>query len=140
MIKKGLSLLLLLLAFDVAAGPSDEIAGLLTSQQAAWNRGDLDAYMQGYWHDPKLRFVSKGQFCYGWEEMLARYKAHYPDRTTQGELKFSQLDIRLLGKDVALVVGRWELARIKDKPSGAFTLLIEKLDDRWVITHDHSSD
>lgn len=140
MFKKAISVLLLCLAFNVNAVPTDEIASILAEQEAAWNRGDLDAYMQGYWNNEKMRFVSNGKFRYGWQETLSAYKKHYPDKATLGTLAFTIKETKMLSNYAAIVVGRWSLARAKDNPNGVFTLLVEKIDDRWVITHDHTSD
>ena len=140
MFKKGLTVLLMLLAFSASAVPTDDIAHILSEQEAAWNRGDLDGYMQGYWNNDKMRFVSGKKFRYGWAETLAAYKKNYPDKATLGQLKFTIIDTKMLSNYAAIVVGRWELTRAKDKPNGVFTLLVEKIDDRWVITHDHTSD
>ncbi|WP_394230636.1 YybH family protein [Shewanella colwelliana] len=140
MVKNGLMALLLIAAFQVQAVPTDDIAQVLSEQQDAWNRGDLDAYMQGYWHDEKVRFVSGKKFRYGWEETLAAYKKNYPNKEALGVLSFSINETKMLSNYAAIVVGRWELKRVKDNPNGVFTLLVEKVDDKWVITHDHTSD
>ncbi|EGM68115.1 YybH family protein [Shewanella sp. HN-41] len=139
-ILQGSTLLLLLLSCYASAVPSDEIAQMLKGQEDAWNRGDLDAYMQGYWKSGQLRFVSNGKFRYGWDETLAAYKKNYPNKAALGELKFTIAEIKMLSNYAAMVVGRWDLHRQKDAPTGVFTLLVEKIDDRWVITMDHSSD
>lgn len=139
-ILQGATLLLLLLSCYASAVPSDEIAQMLKGQEDAWNRGDLDAYMQGYWKSGQLRFVSNGKFRYGWDETLAVYKKNYPNKAALGELKFTIAEIKMLSNYAAMVVGRWDLHRQKDAPTGVFTLLVEKIDDRWVITMDHSSD
>lgn len=120
--------------------PTEEITLVMQAQEAAWNRGDLDAYMQGYWQSDKMRFVSNGKFRYGWSNTLAAYKQNYPDSAALGHLTFTIKDIKLLSNYAALVVGRWELARERDNPTGVFTLLFERINDKWVITHDHSSD
>ncbi|GGI86863.1 periplasmic L-asparaginase [Shewanella hanedai] len=140
MIKKGLFALLILMAFSASAVPTDDISQVIQEQEAAWNRGDLDGYMQGYWNNDKMRFVSGDKFRYGWESTLAAYKKNYPDKATLGTLKFTIKDIKMLSNYAAMVVGRWQLTRAKDQPHGVFTLLVEKIDDRWVITHDHTSD
>lgn len=140
MFKKGLTALLMFLAFSATAVPTDEIAHVLTEQEAAWNRGDLDAYMEGYWNNEKMRFVSGKKFRYGWQETLTAYKKNYPNKALLGSLKFTIKETKMLSNYAAVVVGRWELTRAKDKPNGVFTLLVEKIDDRWVITHDHTSD
>ncbi|MCH1930438.1 nuclear transport factor 2 family protein [Shewanella sp. A25] len=133
-------LLFLFVGHPARAVPTDDIISMLKEQENAWNRGDLDAFMQGYWKSEQLRFVSNGKFRYGWDETLAAYKKNYPDKATLGELKFTIKDIRMLSNYAAVVVGRWDLRRAKDAPTGVFTLLIEKIEDRWVITIDHSSD
>lgn len=123
-----------------SAIPTDRIRSVISSQEKAWNSGDIDAYMQGYWNSDKLRFVSNGKYNYGWDSILASYKRSYPTSERMGKLSFNVREIKMLSNYAALVVGRWTLERAKDKPSGVFTLLIERIDDKWVITHDHSSD
>lgn len=123
-----------------SAIPTDRIRSVISNQEKAWNSGDIDAYMQGYWKSDKLRFVSNGKYNYGWDSILASYKRSYPTSARMGKLNFKVREIKMLSNYAALVVGRWTLERAKDKPSGVFTLLIERIDDKWVITHDHSSD
>lgn len=138
-ILQGLTAMLLLIAGYASAVPTDDITQMLKDQQNAWNRGDLDAYMQGYWKSEQLRFVSNGKFRYGWEETFAAYKKNYPNQETLGQLKFTIKEIKMLSNYAAMVVGSWDLQRQKDAPMGVFTLLVEKIDDRWVITMEHSS-
>lgn len=133
-------LLLALLAFNATAVPSDEITLVLKNQEKAWNLGDIDAYMDGYWQSDKIRFVSGNKLRYGWSNILETYKKNYPNKAALGELTFTIKEIKMLSNYAALVVGQWQLLREKDKPNGVFTLLFEKIDDKWVITHDHTSD
>lgn len=135
-----LTAILLLFVGQVSAVPTDDIVQLLKGQEEAWNRGDLDAYMQGYWQNEQLMLISNGKFRNGRDETLAAYKKNYPDKESLGELKFTIKEIKMLSNYAAMVVGRWDLKRLKDTPTGVFTLLVEKIDDRWVITMDHSSD
>ncbi len=139
MLKNSGLVLLFLWGHLALAVPTDEINVMLQTQQEAWNRGDLDSYMQGYWHSDKLRFVTAKKFRSGWSEILAAYKKHYPNRETMGQLTFTVIDIKFFSNYAALVVGRWQLTRAKDKPNGVSSLLVEKIDGKWVITHDHSS-
>ncbi|EKE69486.1 YybH family protein [Gallaecimonas xiamenensis] len=115
-----------------------QIRALLAGQSAAWSRGDLDGFMAGYWHSPKLRFASGGDITYGWQATLDRYRARYQDPKAMGELRFDIKELHLMG-DKALVFGHWRLKREKDQPQGLFTLLLAKLDGSWVITADHTS-
>jgi uncharacterized protein (TIGR02246 family) len=115
------------------------IQDVLTAQVAAWNRGDIEAFMDGYARTDSLRFASGGSVQRGWEAALERYQASYPDQAAMGTLAFQQLDIRLLSPTSALVFGRWQLTRSSDAPSGLFTLLFMRRTDGWRIVHDHTS-
>ena len=140
---KTFSVLLVLLCAPLAlrAGESaaDDIKAVLLAQQAAWNRGDIDGFMAGYVQSDELRFASGGTITYGWKTTLERYKLHYPDRATMGTLAFSDLVVTVLAPDAALVFGKWELARAKDKPWGLFTLTLKKTADGWRVFQDHTS-
>lgn len=140
-----LSLALLALPAFAAAekpadGPTASIRAVLDAQAKAWNKGDLEAFMEGYWKSPKLSFSSGADVTRGWDATLARYKKRYQaDGAEMGKLTFSDLEIELLGADAALVRGRWQLVRNKDKPVGIFTLIFRKLPEGWRIVHDHTS-
>lgn len=118
---------------------ADAIKQVLATQAAAWNRGDIDAFMAGYAKLPGLRFASGGTVTYGWQETLDRYKQHYPDRAAMGTLTFTDVDVSVLALDAAVVFGRWRLHTEKGEPNGLFTLLFRKMDDRWRIVADHTS-
>ncbi len=118
--------------------PGEEIRSLLDAQDAAWNAGDVEGFMEGYWRSPDLTFSSGGKVTRGWETTLERYRTRYPDRAAMGRLTFSDLEITMLGRDGALVLGRWRLER--DQPVGGnFTLVLRLIDGRWLIIHDHTS-
>ncbi|MCL1124040.1 YybH family protein [Shewanella surugensis] len=121
------------------AVPTDDILAVLQKQEVAWNKGDMSAYMQGYWQDEKLRFVSDGDFKFGWQEMLAAYQDNYSDKSALGVLSFTVDEVKMLSNEAAVVTGYWSLVRMKDNPKGVFTLLMEKKSDVWVITQDYSS-
>jgi ketosteroid isomerase-like protein len=133
-------LLLCTSSFSLMATPKDEINLLLNQQEVDWNNGDIQAYLQGYWQDDKLTFVAKGKFNHGWANLFKSYLRSYPDVASMGKLDFHHLDIKVLSDDAALVSGRWELKRAKDNPKGVFTVLVQRINDRWLITHDHSTD
>jgi ketosteroid isomerase-like protein len=115
-----------------------EITRVMTDQAAAWNRGDIDGFMQGYWRSEKLTFVSN-QVTRGWQPTLDRYKRNYDSRAKMGTLTFSDLEIDVFSKDSAAVLGSWSLAREKDNPGGKFTLIFKRFKDGWKIVHDHTS-
>ncbi len=147
-----LSLLLLLaLGGGVVAGPQPPgvltgaskaeagIRAVLDAQEAAWNRGDLEAFMAGYWKSDRTAFVGSSGILRGWQAVLDRYRRTYPDRAAMGRLTFSDLEITVLAPDAALVLGRWELERASDRPGGVFTLVARKFPEGWRIIHDHTS-
>ena len=119
--------------------PTAEILGLLQTQAVAWNRGDIDAFMQTYAPVSDLRFASGGNVTYGWQPTLERYKQHYPNRAAMGTLAFSELTVTELSPDAALVFGHWQLTRATDKPHGLFTLLVRRTPAGWKIFADHTS-
>lgn len=117
----------------------EAIHAVLAAQQAAWNRGDVDAFLVGYWHSPELTFSGSSGVSRGWDGVLSRYKKNYPDRATMGELDFSALEFRFLGPDAALVLGNWQLKREKGDIGGVFTLVWQRFPEGWKIIHDHTS-
>lgn len=135
----GLSLGLTMTARAADSADATAIRMVMTEQAAAWNRGDLDAFMKGYWQDEALRFASGGSVTHGWQATLDRYRQRYADRAAMGTLRFTDLEIEPLSADAALVFGHWSLAREADQPQGLFTLLFRKTAAGWVITRDHSS-
>lgn len=142
--------LTLVFAFGVRAGRNAKsaekreadqaaIEAVLHAQQAAWNRGDVDAFLTGYWHSPELTFSGSSGVARGWDGVLARYKKNYPDKASMGELDFSGLEFQFLGPDAALVLGRWHLKRAKGDVGGVFSLVWERFPEGWKIIHDHTS-
>jgi ketosteroid isomerase-like protein len=115
------------------------IRAVLDAQAAAWNRGDLEGYMDGYDRSPNTEFVGGDTINRGWQAVLDRYKKSYNSREKMGVLTFSELEITVLSKDAALVLGRWRLRRANDEPHGTFSLLFRKTKAGWRIVHDHSS-
>jgi ketosteroid isomerase-like protein len=121
------------------SGPAADIRSLLEAQAAAWNRGDVPAFMEGYWKSSKTEFVSSSGVHRGWQAVLDRYRKAYPDRQTMGKLTFSELEITMLCSDAALILGHWELQRAHDHPAGIFTLVMRRLPEGWRIVRDHTS-
>jgi uncharacterized protein (TIGR02246 family) len=128
---------------QVAAQVKDRaaITQLIKDQQVNWNKGDIDAFVEAYWHSPDLTFSGAGGIERGFEAVQARYKKAYPNRSTMGQLDFSNLEFHFLGDDGALVLGHWHLTRDKDKGdiSGVFSLVWQRFPEGWRIIHDHTS-
>jgi ketosteroid isomerase-like protein len=142
------SVVFLLLAFAIPCAAQSQrermraeadIRAVISAQAAAWNRGDLEGFMAGYWSSDQLAFVSGDRVTRGWNATLDNYKRSYPTREKMGVLTFSGLEISILSRDAAVVLGSWSLAREADNPKGKFTIIFRKLNGRWLIVHDHSS-
>jgi ketosteroid isomerase-like protein len=118
---------------------ASEIRKVMDAQAAEWNKGDIDGFMRGYWDSPALVFVSGANVTRGWQPTIDRYKKTYDSRAKMGTLTFSDLEVEVLSKDSAVVLGSWALAREKDNPHGKFTLIFRKFKDGWKIIHDHTS-
>ena len=135
----------ILMAAIISAAPAetqnatDEIRSVLCAQQDAWNRADIDGFMNGYARSASTVFISEDTIRRGWETVRERYKEKYSDRAKMGALTFSDLDITLLSPDAAVVLGRWSLKRANDQPHGRFTLIFKRLPEGWRIVHDHTS-
>jgi len=119
---------------------TEEIRNVLDRQVEAWNRRDLEGFMQGYWRSRDLTFYSGGTVVSGWEETLARYRKRYQSAGNEmGRLEFTDLKIELLGPSAAFVRGRFHLKMTGSESGGLFTLTFRKFADGWKIIHDHTS-
>ncbi|MEJ7622555.1 MAG: DUF4440 domain-containing protein [Pyrinomonadaceae bacterium] len=118
---------------------ADEIRGVMTAQSAAWNRGDIEGFMKGYWRSDRLIFVSGVRVTRGWQPTLEMYRKSYDTRAKMGTLTFSDLEFHILSPGAAVVLGSWALKREKDEPNGKFTLTFKKLGRNWRIVIDHTS-
>ena len=119
---------------DVAA-----VRAVLDAQVAAWNRGDLEGYMNGYERSEQTVFVSGDNLTRGWQTVLDRYKKSYDSREKMGTLAFSELEIKPLSEFYIMAMGRWQLTRAQDTPHGRFTLIFRRTLQGWRIIHDHTS-
>lgn len=122
-----------------AADQASEVRAVLSAQVAAWNRGDIERFMEGYARSPHTEFVSGDKITRGWETVRANYRRKYDRREKMGQLRFSEVKVTTLSADSAIVLGRWSLRRKSDRPHGVFTLLFRRGPAGWRIVHDHTS-
>ena len=123
------------------AGPARRaIMQVLSTQTAAWNRGDIPGFMQGYWSSDSLVFLGRKGPTYGWQSTLANYQKNYPNAAVMGQLDFSGLRVTLLAPGAAQVVGHWHLARpAAGDLQGYFLLVMRKIDGKWLVVADHTN-
>ncbi|MBX0289773.1 nuclear transport factor 2 family protein [Hymenobacter sp. HSC-4F20] len=123
-----------------AAAARQAITQVLHTQTAAWNRGDVAGFMQGYWQNDSLVFIGKSGLTYGWQRTLDNYRRSYPSAEAMGQLNFSALRIQPLSPDAAHVTGRWHLTRPSQGDlQGHFLLVFRRINGQWVVVADHSS-
>jgi uncharacterized protein (TIGR02246 family) len=118
--------------------PSAAIHAVLDAQVAAWNHGDIDAYMNGYAKSDDTMFVGT-DVTRGWTKVRDRYKAKYDSKSKMGTLVFSDVEIRPMSNDDVVVTGAWKITRAADTPHGRFTLIFHHRPEGWRIVYDHSS-
>jgi uncharacterized protein (TIGR02246 family) len=124
-----------------ASADAAPVRAVLDAQLAAWNRGDLDAFMETYWKSPELVFQSNAATTRGWQATLERYRKRYRSKGREmGQLRFEEREVQVLAPGVAFARGAWRLAFRKGKTAqGRFTLLLREQPEGWRIVYDHSS-
>jgi len=140
--KKGLLLVLVMLSIDMDAQSIEvpQVNSVLEQQVRDWNRGDIPAFMEGYWKNDSLRFIGKKGITYGWQPVLDNYLKSYPDKSAIGVLDFIELTINVLAEDAAFVTGNWKITYPdKESVGGWFSLLFRKIEGKWLIVVDHTS-
>jgi ketosteroid isomerase-like protein len=126
--------------FCTAQSPDEvSVKKILNDQSAAWNRGDIEGFMHGYWENDSLMFIGKSGVTYGWHKTLDNYKRNYPDTVSMGKLAFTIISTKSLSPEYFHVIGKWHLHRSIGDLEGHFTLLFRKINGQWVIIDDHSS-
>ena len=138
-----LALLLVIFPALLPAQPIDKdlaaIRQVMNLQQEAWNRADLNAFMDGYWKSDSLMFVGRNGITYGWQTTLDNYKKTYPTPEAMGKLTFTLVTLEKQSSGSAFLIGKWHLKRVNDELGGYFTLLWKKINGKWVIVTDHTS-
>ena len=140
--KKLIVISLVAFLFIAASAQSKDellIRASMAEQLRAWNAGDINGFMNTYWHDDSLMFIGKNGITYGWQNTLNNYKRGYPDTAAMGKLNFDIIQVKRLSTVYFSVVGKWHLTRSIGDIGGHFTLLFRRVKNKWVIISDHSS-
>jgi hypothetical protein len=138
---RSILLIIFLIPVLLFAQTKDEkaILDILDAQTKAWNEGNLEKFMIGYWENDSLMYIGKKGVTYGYQSTLNSYKTNYAGRDNMGMLTFHILHMKPLGKKHYLVVGKWSLKRTVGDVGGHYTLTFEKQKGKWVVIADHSS-
>ena len=121
-----------------AKDDANKIMKIIDKQVNAWNRGDFEGFMAGYWKSENLTFQSGNIRRRGWETLLAMYKKNYAGEK-RGNLEFTDIELKVLTDDLVLVLGRWKVTTKEETKEGLFTLIFRRIRNDWKIIHDHSS-
>jgi ketosteroid isomerase-like protein len=120
--------------------PKDEVLKVLARQNENWNNANIPAFMEDYWKSDSLMFIGKNGVVYGWDATFARYTKNYPDKATMGTLKFDIQKTDFHSESTCWVLGKWHLTRPeKGDVGGYFTLILKKINGKWLIVSDHTS-
>lgn len=113
---------------------------VLANQAKAWNNGDIDGFMQGYWHSDSLKFITKNGIRMGYDSVALNYKKYYNTKDKLGHLNFSNLSVSPLDSahTIVQVTGKWEVIQKDATPSGIFSLLFRQINGQWKIIVDHT--
>jgi uncharacterized protein (TIGR02246 family) len=129
---------------SLRAGPASaehDIRQVLETQQAAWNRGDVEGFMSGYEDSDATTFVG-ATVTRGYRQVLENYRRRYPTREKMGRLAFSGIEVKVLDAEFASVIGKFHLDRTAEaggEGRGIFTLLFRKTSGGWRVILDHTS-
>ncbi len=126
-------------AKSVNRKPADIVLATLNAQIAAWNEGNLDAFMNIYWNSDDLKFISGVKMTKGWSSTLKRYREEYADDNGLGRLSVDKTDVEIITDDVAIVTGRFTHNKDGVNTGGAFSLVWKRINGQWRIVHDHSA-
>jgi ketosteroid isomerase-like protein len=138
---RALALLLAATCYANAGSTEQAVRRVLSDQVQAWNRGDIDAFMTGYDNSPETTFIGK-TVQHGYADVLRNYHERYPTREKMGTLTFTDLTVKLLGRDYASVTGNFHLQRnaaAGGDSSGVFSLVFHQTRAGWKIILDHTS-
>ncbi len=144
---KNLFIGFIVLAAGLSSCGSDELSKIdgeairkvFKMTEDAWNEGDIETFMEGYWKSDKLVFVGAKGPVYGYQATMERYRKNYPDTVAMGKLSFDILDIRKIDRNTVIFIGKFHLSRTIGDMQGHYTLIWQKVDGQWVIIADHSS-
>lgn len=115
-----------------------KILNVLDMQLVAWNMGDHEGFMEGYWKSDSLRFCGSKGTTYGWNTVLNNYKKSFPNRDDMRFLRFEIDSVNSLRYPQVIVDGQWIVER-KDTIGGYFTLLFDRPNGKnWKIIEDHT--
>jgi len=123
----------------LSAGDESQIRSVFDAQVEAWNHGEIEHFMNGYWNSDQTTFVGASGIKKGWQAILDNYRHRYPDRAAMGTLTFSNLEVHLVDRRAAYALGEFKLHRQAGDVAGYFSLYLRKFSEGWRIVVDHTT-
>ena len=111
---------------------------VLEKQVTAWNKHDLEGFMDGYWKSDQLKFYGASGLTLGWDQNLANYKKRYPTKRETGTLNFVINDISIIEGNNYWVMGEYHLKREIGDAEGIFIIIFKQINGEWKIVADMS--
>lgn len=111
---------------------------VLEKQVTAWNKHDLEGFMDGYWKSDQLKFYGASGLTLGWDQTLANYKKRYPTKRETGTLNFVINDISIIEGNNYWVMGEYHLKREIGDAEGIFIIIFKQINGEWKIVADMS--
>jgi len=125
-----------------------EIEAALGAMFAAWNRGDLEAYV-GFWSQDGELVNVMGMHRRGRAEILAELEFLHATRFRGTQIRDLGHSIRCLAPEIAVVHVRWEMRGDLGQPGhevaggvrrGIFTHTVRRTDEGWRLASSQNTD
>jgi uncharacterized protein (TIGR02246 family) len=122
-----------------APDPEKEIYDQMMKMVDAWNRHDLDAYLDGFLHSDDIVMVVEGESVRGWDLLSKALHNGYPSPQEMGTLTVDRMQVQMLAPDLGFVLAWYTIVFPKKKVYGTDTAIVKKVPEGWRETISHTS-
>jgi len=134
-----LCILFATIAAKAQSDPAKEMIDAMNASANEWNQGHLDTFISLYEESATMMYPNGPV---GMDGIKTLYQKSYfkPDGMPKQNLRYSDLKVRMLGTDYALLTGAFTLyGNNLPERSGRYSLVMHHTANGWKILHDHSS-
>jgi uncharacterized protein (TIGR02246 family) len=122
-----------------APDPEKEIYDQLMRMAEAWNRHDIDGYLDGFLHSDDVVVVVEGETVRGWDLLSRAYHSGYPNPEEMGTLTIDRVQVQMLAPDLGFVLSSYTVSFPKKREFGTDTIIMKKVSDGWRELISHTS-
>jgi uncharacterized protein (TIGR02246 family) len=122
-----------------APDPEKEIYDQMMKMVDAWNRHDLDAYLDGFLHSDDILMVVEGETVRGWDLLSKALHNGYPTPQEMGTLTIDRMQVQMLEPDLGSVLIWYTMVFPKKKVYGTDTAIVKKVPEGWREMISHTS-